>query len=48
MPHFWTALHNIATYNKNPKPYVWTAKACDILAKVKRAREKLNSLKKAR
>lgn len=38
----------IATYNKEPKPYVWTAKASDILAKVQRARKKLNRLEKAR
>ena len=31
-------------YNENPTPFVWTAKAADILAKVKRAREKLNSI----
>ena len=37
----------LVTYNKDPKPHVWTAKACDILAKVKRARKKLNRLKKA-
>jgi transposase len=38
----------IVTYNKDPKPYVWTAKACDILAKVQRAHKKLNRLKKVR
>lgn len=38
----------VATYNKEPKPYVWTAKASDILAKVQRARKKLNRLEKAR
>jgi transposase len=38
----------IASHNKQPKPYVWTAKASDILAKVQRAREKLNRLDKAR
>jgi hypothetical protein len=37
----------IAKYNKEPSPYVWTAKAADILAKVKRARQKLNRLDKA-
>lgn len=30
-------------YNENPTPFVWTAKATDILAKVKRARAKLDS-----
>jgi len=29
-------------HNKNPKPFIWTAKACDILAKVSRARTALN------
>ena len=49
LPELVEALQqHIATYNKNPKPYVWTAKACDILAKVKRARKRLNHLKKAR
>jgi transposase len=27
----------IAAHNRKPKPYIWTAKACDILEKVKRA-----------
>jgi transposase len=31
-------------YNSNPTPFVWTAKASDILEKVKRARAKLNTL----
>ena len=29
-------------HNENPKPFIWTAKASDILAKVKRARAALN------
>jgi len=29
------------TYNQEPTPFVWTAKATDILMKVKRARAKL-------
>jgi len=29
-------------HNKNPKPFIWTAKANDILEKVKRARRTLN------
>jgi transposase len=29
-------------HNKNPKPFIWTAKAADILEKVKRARSALN------
>jgi len=34
----------ILIYNKNPSPFVWTAKASDILAKVQRARASLNRL----
>jgi len=34
----------IAIHNTEPKPFVWTAKACDILEKVKRGRAKLNKL----
>jgi hypothetical protein len=30
-------------HNDRPKPFVWTAKASDILEKVKRARKTLNS-----
>lgn len=32
----------IDQHNQNPKPFVWTAKASDILEKVKRARKALN------
>ena len=32
----------IDRHNDNPKPFVWTAKATDILEKVKRAREALD------
>ena len=32
----------IDKHNDNPKPFVWTAKASDILEKVKRARTALN------
>ena len=31
-------------HNENPRPFIWTAKASDILEKVKRARAKLNTL----
>ena len=34
----------IATHNKAPKPFIWTAKATDILEKVKRARTTLDKL----
>jgi transposase len=36
----------IVKYNKAPSPFVWTASASDILAKVKRARKKLNRINK--
>lgn len=32
---------HITAHNANPKPFIWTAKAQDILAKVSRARKKL-------
>ena len=34
----------IAGHNVAPKPFIWTAKAADILEKVKRARVKLDKL----
>ena len=34
----------LEAHNEHPKPYVWTATAEDILAKVQRARTKLNAL----
>jgi transposase len=38
-----TAIGDYADHhNKNPKPFIWTAKASDILEKVKRARSVLN------
>ncbi|MBN8731167.1 MAG: IS630 family transposase, partial [Acidobacteria bacterium] len=30
-------------HNEQPKPFIWTAKASDILEKVKRARAALNN-----
>jgi len=33
----------IDQHNENPKPFIWTAKAADILEKVKRARAALNN-----
>ena len=33
----------LKTYNASPTPFVWTATASDILAKVKRARQKLHT-----
>ena len=35
--------HYIDRHNQAPKPFIWTAKAADILEKVKRARAKLNN-----
>ena len=32
----------IAQHNQNPKPFIWTAKASDILEKVKRGQMALN------
>jgi transposase len=34
----------IARHNQNPKPFIWTAKANDILEKVKRARRSLHNV----
>jgi transposase len=34
----------VNAHNQNPKPFIWTATADDILAKVKRARKALNKL----
>ena len=34
----------IDRHNENPKPFIWTAKASDILEKVKRARRSLNNV----
>jgi hypothetical protein len=31
-------------HNEDPKPFIWTAKACDIPEKVKRARGALNNV----
>jgi len=33
----------LRAHNENPKPFIWTATATDILAKVARARKKLNN-----
>jgi len=35
----------IASWNQHPKPFVWTAKVSDILAKIDRARKKLEQIK---
>jgi transposase len=42
VPELVAALEKyIAQHNKEPKPFIWTAKATDILAKVARARQKV-------
>jgi hypothetical protein len=33
----------IEEHNREPKPFIWTAKANDILEKVKRAKSNLNN-----
>jgi len=33
----------LADHNRSPKPFIWTAKASDILAKVQRARSSINN-----
>ena len=38
---------HVAAHNANPAPFVWTAKASDILAKVKRARRNLHKMQSA-
>jgi len=37
----------IDRHNQNPKPFIWTARAGDILEKVKRARQALNQRQSA-
>ena len=37
----------IQTHNSDPKPFIWTASATDILEKVKRSRKKLDNLQSA-
>jgi hypothetical protein len=38
-----TILQAVELHNQSPRPYIWTAKATDILAKVIRARASLNA-----
>ena len=46
VPELITAIQEyITVHNKNPKPFVWTAKANDILQKVIRANRRLGSKK---
>ena len=37
----------IAHHNQNPKPFIWTASACDILQKVIRANNRLSTKQNA-
>jgi len=39
--------HHIQVHNSNPKPFVWTDSASNILEKVKRGRTKLNNMQSA-
>ncbi len=42
------AIHDyIDQHNHNPKPFIWTAKASDILEKVTRAQAALNNVQSA-
>ena len=34
-------------HNSEPKPFIWTAEASDILEKVKRGRQKLDNMQSA-
>ncbi len=48
VPELVAALEEyLAHYNENPTPFVWTAKANDILKKVERARKKLRQVDKS-
>ena len=48
VPDLITAIQAyIAHHNQNPKPFIWTAKASDILEKVKRGRAALNKMASA-
>ena len=42
-----TIFDYIDHHNDNPKPFIWTAKAADILEKVKRARTALHNRQSA-
>ena len=44
VPELITAIQDyVSVHNKNPKPFIWTAKAADILQKVIRANRRLSS-----
>ena len=45
VPDLTQAVENyLAGHNQNPKPFIWTATASDILEKVQRARKKLDKV----
>ena len=45
VPDLITAIKNcIEAHNSDPKPFIWTATAADILEKVKSGRRKLNKM----
>lgn len=45
VPELITAINShIADHNQHPKPFIWTAKASDILEKVKRSQAVLHKL----
>jgi hypothetical protein len=39
-----TAIKDYVENNRQPKPFIWTAKACDILQNVTRAKRALNEI----
>ncbi len=44
VPELMAAINDyVAVHNHNPKPFIWTAKAADILQKVIRANQRLSS-----
>jgi len=48
VPDLITAIENyIESHNADPKPFIWTATATDILEKVKRGRRKLDKMQSA-
>jgi transposase len=48
VPDLTSAIRDyVAHHNQNPKPFIWTAKASDILEKVKRGRAALNKMASA-
>ena len=45
VPELISSIENyVAQHNRDPKPFIWTAKACDILQKVTRARRSLDKV----